>query len=121
MNRLFEIFAVIGFGVVLFAICAGVGFLLTFLEEKKKGKKKKYITVTKRKLNQIINHAIIWVYLSFILAFMGKASIAEGISVQAIITIIGAFAAYCIKSAYEKKLGKEKEEYESIDEEIHEP
>ena len=37
MNRLFEIFAVIGFGVVLFAICAGVGFLLSFLEEKKKG------------------------------------------------------------------------------------
>lgn len=83
-------------------------------------KKKRYVTFTKRFFKIILINANIWVYLSFILAFMGKQEIAESISVQAIITIIGVFASYCIKSAYEKKIGKEKEEYEDFNAETYE-
>lgn len=83
-------------------------------------KKKRYVTFTKRFFKIILINANIWVYLSFVLAFMGKQEIAESISVQAIITIIGVFASYCIKSAYEKKIGKEKEEYEDFNTETYE-
>ena len=83
-------------------------------------KKRTYVTFTKRFFKIILINANIWVYLSFVLAFMGKQEIAESISVQAIITIIGVFASYCIKSAYEKKIGKEKEEYEEINTETFE-
>ena len=82
-------------------------------------KKKRYVTFTKRWFAIILINANIWVYLSFILAFMGKDTIAEAISIQAIITIIGAFVAYCVKSAFEKKIGKEKEDdYEKVFTEI---
>lgn len=88
-------------------------------QEKKKPEKKRYITYTKRWFNIILSHAIIWVDLSYVLAFMDKAQIAETLSEQAVGTIIGAFVTYCLKSAYEKKIGKEKEEYENVNEEIY--
>jgi hypothetical protein len=83
-------------------------------------KKKRYVTFTKRFFKIILINANIWVYLSFVLAFMGKQEIAESIAVQAIITIIGVFGSYCIKSSYEKKIGKEKEEDEDFNSETYE-
>lgn len=124
MDAVMRFCAVLGAGVICFFILSCLGWLITTVKEKTSNKKsdktkkrKRYVTVTKRKLNQILNHAITWVYLSFILAFLGKEQIAENISVQAIITIIGAFAAYCLKSYFEKRIGKEKEEYENVSEE----
>lgn len=117
------ILAFIGLLMVIIVLICGVGFILQYFDGRKgkftKKGGKKYVTFTKRKFNMITNHAIIWVYLSFVLAFLDKISIAEAISVQAIITIIGAFISYCAKSAYEKKIGKEKEENENISEEAY--
>ena len=124
---LFEtITSYIGFMTLVIILIAAVGYALyKSLGKRKKRKtivksRKQYITFTKRFFKIILINANIWVYLSFILAFMGKQEIAEAISVQAIITIIGVFASYCIKSAYEKKIGKEKEEYEDFNTETYE-
>lgn len=119
MNNLISIFAIIGMSLVAFIVCYGIFIFVKYIKNSYKGKIKtsrksknngKYVTFTKRWFAIILINANIWVYLSFILAFMGKDTIAEAISIQAIITIIGAFIAYCVKSAFEKKIGKEKED-----------
>lgn len=89
-------------------------------KEKNSTKQRKYITFTKRWFNRILESSIVWVYLSYALAFMGKEQIAETLSVAAITTILGAFITYCIKSFGEKKINKEKEENEEDNSEIHE-
>lgn len=126
MVKTIECLAAVGFMALAFALlflfyCAMVYFHNNkgIGKATKSCKPKKYVTFTKRKFDIILYHGIFWVDLSYVLAFMGKVQIAEALSVQAIISIIGAFASYCIKSAFEKKIGKEKEEYESISEEAY--
>ncbi len=133
MDNIKLILAFIGLLVIGIIFLAGVGAILQYFDggkgkfaKKREAKnsaptqkKKKYVTFTKRKFDIILYHGIFWVDLSYVLAFMDKEQIAEALSVQAITSIIGAFAAYCIKSAFEKKIGKEKEEYESVSEEAY--
>ena len=73
-------------------------------------KKKRYVTFTKRWFAIILKWGIVWVNLSYILAFLGKEQIAESLSTAAITTILGAFITYALKSFGEKKIGKEKED-----------
>lgn len=116
------IFMYFGF---IFCVALSLWFLYTLLvriyEKRFKGKvskkSKKYKTYTKKWLTIILINGIIWVYLSYILAFLGREQIAETLSVQAIISIIATIIGYFAKSAFEKKIGKEKEENEGILEE----
>lgn len=124
MENFIDVFASIGMLFVCFLLFCAIYLLVINSKNRKKHKPqvkkkaKKYVTFTKRKFDIILYHGIFWVDLSYILAFMDKQQIAETLSVQAVISIIGVFAAYCIKSAYEKKIGKEKEEYENVFTEI---
>ncbi len=120
MNTIMMICTVVNFIVFFGLLCTGIYLFAKPKANKKVKKKGKYVTFTKRKFNIILYHGIFWVDLSYILAFMDKAQIAETLSVQAVISIIGVFASYCIKSAYEKKIGKEKEEYEDFNAETYE-
>lgn len=56
---------------------------------------------TKRKVNLILNHAIVWVYLTYGLAFFGKDSIAENLSITVVKVIIYTFIPYLCKSLFE--------------------
>lgn len=58
---------------------------------------------TKKAVIVILSVSISWVYLSFILAFMGKDQIAETIAVTAITSIIATFFAYSAKALFEKR------------------
>ena len=58
---------------------------------------------TKKTVIVILAVSISWVYLSFILAFMGKEQIAESIATTAITSIIATFFAYALKSLFEKR------------------
>lgn len=96
-------------------ICAGIYLFFERLKNKFKviknpNKKKKYVTFTKRWFAIILKWGIVWVNLSYILAFLGKEQIAESLSTAAITTILGAFITYALKSFGEKKIGKEKED-----------
>ena len=63
---------------------------------------------TKRKVDLILNNAIIWIYLSYILAFTGKESIAENLSITVVKVIIYTFMSYSCKALFENvfKYGK---------------
>ena len=113
-----SIFSYVGF-ISLFGLCLyGMNciFCTIYTKEKGKGKSKvkKYKTYTKRWLTVILINGIIWVYLSYILAFIGREQIAETLSVTAVTSIITTMVGYFAKSAFEKKIGKEKEENEDI-------
>lgn len=81
--------------------------------KKKKLTKKEY---SKKATTIILAFAIIDVQLSYILAFIGMAEIAETLSVAMVTEIIGVFGGYLIK-AY---LGKKNEEKNRILEEQYE-
>ena len=51
----------------------------------------------------IINHfcAISWVYLTYILAFMGKEEIAESLAGKVVTEVIAVTAVYALKSLFE--------------------
>jgi hypothetical protein len=127
MERLTEILAAIGFMALAFTSLFFFYCVMIYFHNKNKkpakalkvNKPKKYVTFTKRKFDIILYHGIFWVDISYVLAFMGKEQIAETLSITAITTILGAFITYAIKSFGEKKIGKEKEEYEETHEEAY--
>ena len=100
---------------VSFAVFLGlIGFVFCRIYAKRKKKKaKKYITYTKRWLTFILINGVVWVYLSYVLAFMDRPQIAETLSTQAEISIIATMIGYFAKSAFEKKIGKENENNEN--------
>lgn len=110
------ILAVIG---LLALIGGGVALVLFIAKKFYKKRQKKFVTFTKTWVPFILINAVIWVYLSYILAYLGREQIAENLSTQAIASIISTISVYLIKSYLEKKIGKEKEEYESISEEAY--
>lgn len=59
------------------------------------------LSFTKSKVNFILNNAIIWVYLSYILAFLGKNDIAEQLSITVVKVIIYTFIPYLCKALFE--------------------
>ncbi len=117
-------FAIILFitAVILMVLAAVAGYRLEKSKPEKSKKicentvkkKKRYRTYTKRWLTFILINGVIWVYLSYVLAFLDKIQIAETLSVTAVTSIIATMLGYFCKSAFEKKIGKEKEEYEDL-------
>lgn len=72
-------------------------------------------TTTKRAVWFCLCNGTAWVWCSYILAYIGKAEIAESLSRAAVTEIIGVVLIYCLKSLFEKKpsfggVGKEKTE-----------
>ncbi len=114
MEFLKALFMYIGF-MVLFAVVLYLIYFVFYRIYAKRKKKKagKYVTYTKRWLTFILINGVIWVYLSYVLAFMDRVQIAETLSTQAVISIIATMIGYFAKSAFEKKIGKESEDYEN--------
>lgn len=50
----------------------------------------------------ILIHATIWIYMSYILAFMDKADIAEDLSRNVVTTVIAVFATYSVATVIDK-------------------
>lgn len=74
----------------------------------------KRITFTKRWTAILLTMSVIWITLSYVLAFMGKENIAETLSENVMAVIIATFIPYLCKSyfetfASEKNRLKEKE------------
>lgn len=59
------------------------------------------LTFTKRKVNLILNNAIVWVYLSYVLALLGRTDIAEQLSITVVKVIIYTFIPYLCKALFE--------------------
>lgn len=73
-------------------------------------KKSKKLPTTKKLIYLCVINGIIWVYCSYILAFIGMAtgneygaSIAESLSIAAVTEILGSILAYCAKALLEKR------------------
>ena len=62
-------------------------------------------TTTKRALWFCLGNGVGWVWCSYILAYLGKESIAEKLSQTAVTEIVGVVALYCLKSLFEKRKG----------------
>jgi uncharacterized membrane protein len=65
-------------------------------EEAKKAK-----TTTKSIVWLCLGNGIAWVWCSYLLAWLGRAEIAESLSKVAITEIIGVVLVYCLKSLFE--------------------
>lgn len=59
-------------------------------------------TTTKRVVWFCLANGTIWVYLSYLLAWLGREEIAENLSIVAVTEIIGVVLAYCLKSLFEQ-------------------
>lgn len=57
--------------------------------------------MTKKWVNRIMTISCIWITLSYVLAFMGKESIAENLSAKIVMIILGTFIPYLCKSFFE--------------------
>lgn len=115
MEFLKALFMYIGFTAAFAAVLHLIYFMFCKIygKAKKNEKSKRYVTYTKRWLTFILINGVIWVYLSYVLAFMDRVQIAETLSTQAVISIIATMIGYFAKSAFEKKIGKESEDYEN--------
>ena len=60
-------------------------------------------TYTKKKMDLIINVALIDMQFPFVLAFIGRENIAETMGGLIVTEIVGIFLVYCIKSLFETK------------------
>lgn len=69
---------------------------------KKPAKKPLFETFTKCAVMFILVNAILWVWCSYGLAYLGRYEIAESLSQTAVDTILGVFVAYAVKSCVEK-------------------
>lgn len=58
-------------------------------------------TTTKRALRLLLINGVLWVWCSYILAFLDKTVIAETLSQVAITEILGAYLVYALKSLFE--------------------
>lgn len=58
-------------------------------------------TTTKRLVWLCLINGVAWVWMSYILAYLGRADIAESLSKVAITEIIGVVLIYCLKSLFE--------------------
>lgn len=60
-------------------------------------------TTTKRIVWLCLANGIGWVWCSYVLAYLGKAAIAESLSRAAVTEIIGVITVYCLKALLEKR------------------
>ena len=63
--------------------------------------KKEKTEMSKKIVLLCILNGVAWVWCSYILAYLGRADIAEALSKTAITEIIGVVLIYCIKSLFE--------------------
>ena len=68
-------------------------------------KLKKRKNTTKCIVGWCLMNGIAWVWCSYVLAFLGKTDIAEGLSKVAVTEIVGVVLIYCVKSLFEKRDG----------------
>lgn len=76
-------------------------------------------TYTKNLVTWIVVNATIWIYMTYILAFIDKDQIAETLSGQIVTVILGTVFAYAIKALFEnifKYKGGSKDVETKIDE-----
>lgn len=79
---------------------------------KKKKRKKNKIEYSKRATSIILGVALFDIQLTYVLAFVGMAEVAETLSVALVTEVIGVFSGYLIR-AY---LGKRNEEANKLEE-----
>lgn len=86
---------------LLAEIC--LGLVLTLLRKGKPATDadKPQRTTTKRVVWLCLGNGIAWVWCSYLLAYLGRAEIAESLSKVAITEIIGVVLIYCLKSLAE--------------------
>lgn len=58
-------------------------------------------TYTKKLVTWIILNATIWVYMTYVLALMGREEIAETLSGEVVTVIIGTVLTYAVKALFE--------------------
>nr|DAU75747.1 MAG TPA: hypothetical protein [Caudoviricetes sp.] len=58
-------------------------------------------TTTKKVVWVCLTNGCLWVWCSYLLAYLGRAEIAESLSKVAITEIIGVVLIYCLKSLFE--------------------
>lgn len=58
-------------------------------------------TTTKKVVWVCLANGCLWVWCSYLLAYLGRAEIAESLSKVAITEIIGVVLIYCVKSLFE--------------------
>lgn len=75
---------------------------------------------TKRIVTLILCNAIIWVYCSYILAYLGRYEIAEDLSGKVVTVIISTIITYCLKALFEKVLPTDIKKFKSPKGEQHE-
>lgn len=63
--------------------------------------KKWFETTTKQLVWWLIINGTVWIYLSYILAYLGRDDIAESLSRAVVTEVIGTMAVYCIKAVIE--------------------
>ena len=80
------------------------------MSKRLKANKKRGMPTTKKVLWVCLINGILWVWCSYILAFVGMfkdsytgASIAESLSSVAVTEIIGVVLVYCLKALFEKR------------------
>ena len=80
------------------------------MSKRLKASKKRSMPTTKRVLWVYLINGILWVWCSYVFAFVGMfkdnytgASIAESLSSVAVTEIIGVVLVYCLKSLFEKR------------------
>lgn len=66
-------------------------------------KKKSKRTFTKLAVKWILICSMIAMFLSYILAFMGRDQIAESLSIEVVKIVVGTVLIYCLKSYFETK------------------
>ena len=59
---------------------------------------------TKRIVTLVLLNSIVWIYCSYILAYLGRVEIAESLSGKVVTTIIATIITYATKSLAEKVL-----------------
>lgn len=88
--------------------------------KKKKSAAEKRVTTTKRLVWVFGINGVIWVWCSYVLAYLGREEIAESLSQAAVTEIIAVILTYCTKSLFEKRdefggIGREKYDEDSED------
>lgn len=81
------------------AFLAGIGLALAL--QGCRAEKREAGTTSKRVVWLCLGNGVAWVWCSYLLAYLGRAEIAEGLSKVAITEIIGVVLVYALKSLVE--------------------
>lgn len=64
---------------------------------------KQKMTFSKKWINIILSFSVVWISLSYILAFLNKADIAQELSKQIVVVVIATLISYFVKSFFETR------------------